>query len=633
MKIAYRHLLEFLIDKPSIDDVSEKLFQLGHEHEIEDSIFDMEFTPNRGDCFSLMGLARDLNVFYKTNLDVLTFEDEIQPLEINFINNAKDKCPNIAFLNIQIADEVFEYKDYLNNYFTDLNINKNNFFTDVSNYIAYEMGQPVHSYDFSFIDGDITLEEIHGDSSFKTLLGNSIELKGSDLVFTSKGKIINLSGIIGGMDTACSDITTNALIECAYFRPESIMGKSIKYNLHSDASQKFERGTDRNCHEKILRRFIQIVQDHARITKLELYQESNNLKDTEIDFNLNIINKILGMNVSEEVYGKCLMKLGFKINNTITVPSYRNDINHQNDLAEELARVVGYDNIPVKKITLPKSSRKFDDANEKIIKSFFIDNGFSEVINSPFCSKDDINSIEVDNPLDSNRKYIRTNIENSLLENVIYNEKRQKDSIKLFELSDIYTLKESIQKEKRLCVIVSGRKAHNYKDFSQKLDNKYLKDLFNKIDIDIDKKIINIDRSKINSKIKTPIFSVELEVNNLIEKFDKYTPSIQPLTNFIQYKSISEFPTSHRDLSFSVKDSSKIKELINILSNIQSDSLKSSFMFDFYKNKISSEIKVGFRFTFQSFDRTLTDNEIDNEIKTIVNSALAITSVSLPGNF
>ena len=106
MKIAYHHLLRFLVDKPSIEDLSTKLFQLGHEHEIEDSIFDMEFTPNRGDCLSLLGLARDLNVFYKTNLDVPIYEDEIAPLNLNFINQTMEKCPEISFLNIQINDHV-----------------------------------------------------------------------------------------------------------------------------------------------------------------------------------------------------------------------------------------------------------------------------------------------------------------------------------------------------------------------------------------------------------------------------------------------------------------------------------------------------------------------------------------------
>ena len=635
MKIAYQHLLRFLVDKPSIEDLSIKLFQLGHEHEIEDSIFDMEFTPNRGDCLSLLGLARDLNVFYKTNLDVPIYEDELAPLNLNFINQTMEKCPEISFLNIQINDQVSEYKDYLNDYFRDLKINKNNFFTDVSNYVAYEMGQPTHSYDFSLIKNDITLQESTSSTSFKTLLGNNIELEGSNLVFTSKGKVINLSGIVGGLDTACSSNTKDVLIECAYFRPDSIIGKAVKYNIHSDASHKFERGTDPLCHEKVLRRFIEVVKDHVEIHKLELYRNSSDeLKEVELDFNLERINKILGLNVSDEVYRDSLTKLGFKIGSTVKVPSHRSDIFHQNDLAEEIARVIGYDNIPVSNFKLDEISNKLNSSNEKKIKAFLIDHNFVEVINSSFCSVNKANSVRVDNPLDSNREYIRTNLIDSLVENVIFNEKRQKDSMKFFEISDVYTsIKENLKYEKKLAIIISGRQGENYLEFSKKLDKKYLTQLFQKIGINIDKYLINVSREQLDSKIKTPIFAIEFLIDDLAEKLDDYLPVVnKPLNNFIKYKSISDFPSSYRDLSFSIKNSQKIEQTIDTLSAISSEIIKYSFMFDFYENNKTNETKIGYRFIFQSKSRTLTDIEVNKEISRITDSVLLIDSVSLPGN-
>ena len=634
MKIAYQHLLRFLVDKPSIEDLSTKLFQLGHEHEIEDSIFDMEFTPNRGDCLSLLGLARDLNVFYKTNLDVPIYEDEIAPLNLNFINQTMEKCPEISFLNIQINGHISEYKDYLNDYFRDLKINKNNFFTDVSNYVAYEMGQPTHSYDFSLIENDITLQESTSSTSFKTLLGNNIELEGLNLVFTSMDKVINLSGIVGGLDTACSSNTKDVLIECAYFRPDSIIGKAVKYNIHSDASHKFERGTDPLCHEKVLRRFIEVVKDHAEIYKLELYRNTSDaLKETELDFNLERINKILGLNVSEEVYRDSLTKLGFKIDSTVKVPSYRSDILHQNDLAEELARVIGYDNIPVSNFKLDEIPNKLNLSNEKKIKAFLIDHNFVEVINSPFCSVSKPNSVRVDNPLDSNREYIRTNLIDSLIENVIFNEKRQKDSIKFFEISDVYSsINENLKYEKKLAIIISGRQGENYLEFSKKLDKKYLTQLFQKIGINIDKYLINVSREQLDSKIKTPIFAIELLIDDLAGQLDDYLQVNKPLNNFIKYESISDFPSSYRDLSFSIKNSKKIEQTIDTLSAISSEIIKNSFMFDFYENDKTNETKIGYRFIFQSKSRTLTDIEVDKEITRITDSVLLIDSVSLPGN-
>ena len=630
MKISYHHLLNFLVDKPSIEEISDKLFQLGHEHEIENSIFNMEFTPNRGDCLSLIGLARDLNIFYKTNLDLAIYDQDISYLELNFINKSKTECPKISFLNIEIEGEIADYKGYLSDYFKDLNINKNNLFADISNYIAYELGQPTHSYDYSHIDGDLTLQKNKDDCKFKTLLGNDITLKSSDLVFSNQGNIINLAGIIGGDDTACSKKTVNALVECAYFVPEAIIGKAIKYDIHSDASHKFERGVDPNCHEKVLRRFIKIVSDHAKIKKLELhtYSDSDFLKNVKLDVDVLKINKILGTNISEENYVKSLTKLGFKISKYILAPSYRSDIYNQNDLAEEIARVIGYNNIPVKNFNLLPASNSSQDY---LIRSFLVDNGFSEVINSSFCGLNSDNSIKVDNPLDSGRQYIRTNITNSLIENVIYNEKRQKDSIKFFEISDIYTSDQSISKEKRLAIIVSGRKDHNHQDFSQKLDEKYLKSLFKEININIDGLVKIADRANIDSKIKTPIYSLEINIKGIYKKFEGYKIRNNTENKFVEYQPISEFPSSYRDFSFSIQDQSQINKVIQSLELSKTKFLKNFYMFDFYQNKETKLTKIGYRFIFQARSKTLTDKDIDESIEKILAPIISLDSVKIPG--
>ena len=632
MKIAYRHLLKSLVDKPSIKNLSEKLFQLGHEHEIDKEIFNFEFTPNRGDCLSLLGLARDLNVFYETNLDLNIHTAKVADLDLNFNNDADEKCPSISFLNIEIEGNVSKYKDYLEEYFIDLKLNKNNFFTDVSNYIAYEMGQPTHSYDFdSLSNSNITLTNKATENKFKTLLNKDIELDGTDMVFMCHKKIINLAGIIGDMQTSCSKKTKNALVECAYFLPESIIGKAVKYNVQSDASHKFERGVDPKVQEKVLRRFIQIVSEHSKITKISIYSNSTSVfKDTELDINLDKINSILGTNETIDNYKNALIKLGFEVDNFIKVPSYRSDICNQNDLAEEFARVIGYNNIPPKSISLPSIVDKKIDPIEENIKSFLIQNGFFEVINNPFCNDGNDDSIKVDNPLDSNRKFLRTNTIDSLVSNVIYNEKRQKDSIKLFEISDIYSSRH-ITVDKRLAIAVSGRQGHNFKDFNKPLDKKYLFNLFNEVNLDVEKDIIDISKDGLDSKSKTKIFAIELSIKDLNNYFDENINVSKKKEEYIQYKPISEFPSSSRDLSFSIEDSSVIEQTIKKLDSISANYLKESFMFDYYKNSKTNITKVGYRFIFQSHDETLTDTEIDKIINDILDTILTIDSVSLPG--
>jgi len=637
MKIAYKHLLRFLKDQPSIDDLSLKLFQLGHEHKIDDSIFDIEFTPNRGDCLSLYGLSRDLNIFYKQNSDIQISKDDISDLKINFSNNANLDCPKISFLNIQIKGKVNEYKDYLNSYFECFNLKKNNFFTDISNYLAYELGQPTHAYDADKINGEITLEHNKKNEAFLTLMGEEIIVQESELVFINDGEIINLAGVMGGMKSACDENTKNVLIECAYFKPESIIGRALKYNLKSDASYKFERGTDPDIHEIALRRFIQIVKDHAQIKSISIF-EDNSYKHTNeiIDFDVNKINKILGVNLTEKRYLEILKNLGFVIEkDSIEVPSFRSDISHQNDLSEEVARIIGYNEIESQEFKINSSCKSSNsEYGEEKLKAHLINHGFAEVINYPFSEKNN-GQLKIDNPLDSNKGFLRVSLLNSLIDNLIYNENRQKDSIKFFEISDIFELDrktKDIKATKKLAVIISGRQGHNYKLFSKKLDKNYLIDLFNEISIDISQYITQVDRQLLKTKIKTPIFAIELDLN-LIDKNINYSKAINKKIkkDFVKYEKVSDFPSSYRDLSFLIKDPSRVHEVTYMIEKYKSETLKKSFMFDFYDNKDSNEIKVGYRFLFQSQNKTLTDIDIERELKNIINQILTIESVSIPG--
>ena len=244
MKIAYSHLVQYMPENPTIEQISDSLFQLGHEHEIEDNIFDIEFTPNRGDCLSINGLLRDLAVFYSIDLNQETYNERLNELNIDFKNQSEKICSKISFLKLEI-DKVPElYKKSLEDYFSDLNLSKNNFFSDVSNYLSYETGQPTHCYDADTINGELIFHEIEKQEEFETLLDKKITLKDKNAVFSLNNKVINLAGIIGGKSTACTAYTKTVLVECAYFKPEAIIGKSVKYDIKSEASHKFERGVD-----------------------------------------------------------------------------------------------------------------------------------------------------------------------------------------------------------------------------------------------------------------------------------------------------------------------------------------------------------------------------------------------------
>lgn len=632
MKIAYSHLVRHINDGPSIDELSNKLFQLGHEHEIENKIFDMEFTPNRGDCLSINGILRDLSVFYTINLDQDIYDEQISDLSINFENLSKEICPKISFLKIEVDKLPSLYKGALEEYFCDLSLSKNNFFTDVSNYLSYETGQPTHCYDSDSIKGKLTFQEHNGNKEFESLLGKKINLTEKNSVFLLNNEVINLAGIMGGLSTACSSDTTSVIIECAFFRPESVVGKSIKYGINSEAAHKFERGVDPECHERVLRRFVKIISEHANIINLELishkYEESQ-LHQILID--VNKINKIIGININIDEYIEYLLRLGFLVKgNYIEVPSFRSDIKTQNDLAEEVARVIGYDNIPRSEIKIPANVSKRNNIENKI-RYFLLDHGFYEVINSPFVNVSSEYSIKVDNPLDSNRRFLRTNIINSLVDNLLFNERRQKDSVKLFEISDVYSAEGNLQKSRKLSIIASGRVGLNYQEFSTKISIKYLSTIFAEILPNITFDFKTISRDKLDTKLKSEIIYLEIDVEMLSDDVLHYVELSKPAKEFIQYKPISELPSSYKDISYLIRNYSKVEELQNLIFNFKHEILKDIFIFDYFKNNKKNEIKIGFRFIFQSKDETLTSSQIDKVLNDIVSMSLEISEIEIPG--
>tara|TARA_B100000963_G_scaffold335212_1_gene329140 strand:+ start:5026 stop:6939 length:1914 start_codon:yes stop_codon:yes gene_type:complete len=631
MKFIYQDLLNFLSEKPSKEILSEKLFQLGHEHEIDGNTFHMEFTPNRGDCLSLNGLARDLNVFFVKKEPFKFFEGDIEPLNLNFKNLSTQACPKISFLEIEIESTPDNYEPYLENYFSINGSNKTNFFTDISNYISYELGQPTHCFDAETINNELIFENKTCYESFKSLHGSNIDLSGKNCVFSLDNNVISLAGVMGGMSTACVRQTKKVLVECAFFEPEVIIGKSVRYNLNSEAAHKFERGVDIEAQENVLRRFIQIVKDHTNLKgiKIQTFGDTE-LQKVRIPIDIEEIRRILGIDLDEKEYLTYLSKIGFAIEKEIIVPSYRHDVLSQNDLAEEIARIIGYNNIESNSLEIIKNvDDSFDDSHR--LKNYLINNGFSEVINFPFTENKNEKSISIDNPLDSNRSNLRTCLKDSLLENLLYNERRQKDSIKLFEISDIYTNENQINHEKKLGIIISGKRGNNYLDFSKKLDSDYLTELFNQNQDMQALHIEEIHRSELKTKKKDRIFFLEISINELPEHVFEYIEPSIGLVNFIKYQPVSEFPSSTRDFSFLIKDFNKYPAFIEHLEDLNDKNLKDAFIFDFYQNQKLREIKVGVRLIFQSSLNTLSEEEIKKSVNKLLKPILNLGGISIPG--
>jgi phenylalanyl-tRNA synthetase beta subunit len=218
-----------------------------------------------------------------------------------------------------------------------------------------------------------------------------------------------------------------------------------------------------------------------------------------------------------------------------------------------------------------------------------------------------------------------------LVENLLFNERRQKDSIKLFEISDIYSSKNGIHKKRMLSIIASGRVGLNYQDFSKKIDKKYLTTMFQEI---LPNKVFDfqiLSRDSLDTKIKNEIITLEVDIGRFSNDILSYKEVSKPPESFAQFNPISDLPSSTKDFSFSVKDFSKILELENLLLNYQSNIVKNIFIFDYFYNEKVQEVKIGFRIVFQSKETTLTAAEIELVYNDLVNQSLKIDGISIPG--
>ena len=382
----------------------------------------------------------------------------------------------------------------------------------------------------------------------------------------------------------------------------------------------------------VLRRFIKIVEQHAKIKSCKITSfNSKKISNKELPINLDRVNAILGTTISIDVFKNILERLGFNITSKIEVPSYRSDIISQNDVAEEIARVVGYNNIPSQTIVMSHTKKDNNKRNLIGIKSDLKNKGFYEVINFPFTSIEKETSITLDNPLDSNKKNLRITLKESLIENLLYNERRQKDSIKLFEISDTYcNNNNNLEQNLKLGIIASGRVGHNYNNFSNKIDEAFLLDVFNSVFVDLDITIEQIPRNNLDTKIKNNIFYLEIDLDKCqLNKAHVLNKEMD--MEFRKYIPISEFPSSNRDFSFLIADYSKYDEVVETINKIKGMYLKDFFIFDFYKNKKNEEIKIGVRMIFQSNEKTLSDDDIKESISKILEPILSIEGVSVPG--
>ena len=442
-------LLELPDDAPIGIDIREYLG-------LDNQIFDISITPNRGDCFSVRGIAREIAVINNLSVEILPINQapvaaDSQVKTPKVVVNAIEQCPRYLLQAVSNIDRSIDTPKWMQDALIQSGLRTHNFLVDVTNYVLMELGQPLHAFDADTIVGNIEVRLAAPEETITLLNDQTITLTGDELVIADDDSILALAGIMGGKRSSVTETTTNILLESAFFSPLAIAGRARRFGLHTDASQRFERGVDFELPQLALARAYDLI---SAVTGAQAGQvarvESISSLPTRLPITLPItkVRDVLGIDIDPKVMVQILTQLGFGVDQqetalVCTPPSYRFDMSIKEDLIEEIARIYGYDNIPS---VLPylQVSMNYDDTADLTheMKLALVDTGYMEAISFSFSDAkleallDDEalgKVLALANPISSDLAVMRRTLLSSLLPCVQYNLNRQQSRIRFFE--------------------------------------------------------------------------------------------------------------------------------------------------------------------------------------------------------
>lgn len=684
MRVPYEWLREFTDITATPEEVAERLTMIGLEVEkvesvTDDTIFEVNITPNRPDCLSIIGIAREISAVFKL------------PFNIPF-HDIKEKLPysdfSVEILNSELCNRyigrviknvvISDSPEWIKKRLEKCDIRSINNVVDITNYVLLECGHPLHAFDADTIKGrKIRIDTAGAQNKIVTLDGVERELPEDALLIWDSERPIAIAGIMGGSETEVSERTKNIFLESAYFEPSSIRRTSKRLNLTSESSYRFERGTDIEFLEKALNRAALLIREVAGGTIHEII-DAYPVKYTSnpIEVTYNRINKILGTKLLKEEFFDIFKWLEFTAKDKGDVfivypPAYRSDIKRDSDIAEEIARIYGYDMIPkrtpISHLSSGRMNKKMMNINR--IREAMRKSGFTEVINYSFMNPSSLNTIaipEIDkrhntvaikNPLRQEESLLRTTLIPALIENCKYNLDRGIKEIRFFETSRVFEDKGKPLplEELRLGGIFSRDKSPSLwiEDVQGYFIAKgALESMFEEVKVS-EYSFNPSSESFLHRGQASDIYVSGLYVGYLgvlapdvIERLDlkKKKPEIVVfelnidllltyISDLIQYNPIPKYPSIERDIAVIVDEnivSSAIKEIIR---SFPSELIEDVSIFDFYKgsNIPQGKKSLAFSIIYRSKEKTLTDKEVEELHASLVSYILEKTGSELRG--
>jgi len=631
--------------------------------EIEnDEIFEIGLTPNRADAMSHHGVARDLKAGLlqkEIQLELITpsvssFHVDARSLKIDVDVQDKENAPRYCGVTIT-GLKVDASPSWLQHRLKSIGLSPINNIVDITNYVLHELGQPLHAFDANKITGNkIEVKTCNAGTKFTTLDDVERVLHEDDLMICDAEKPMCIAGVFGGINSGVTEGTTSIFLESAYFNPVSVRKTAKRHGLNTDASFRFERGIDPNITEYALKRAALMIVEIAggEISSDISDTYVNKINDFEVRLSFDNAKKLIGEEIPRETIKSILTSLEIKVNNVtetglgLTVPAYRNDVQREADIIEEILRVYGYNNVgTTEKLNASISnSKRFEDYKlQNIIGNQLASQGFYEIMANSLTTpkymelSEQLNAdynVEMLNPLSNDLSVMRQSLLFSGLEAVCYNINRKRSDLKLFEFGKTYhQYPDKREEDKHLSLFVTG-------NISEERWNTVVtpSDFFSlKGTLQTILQRLGLNRLK-SSPIKSDIFSEGMSFslgkknivdfglvkksvlkhfgisqNVLFADFNWDNVLEMAKDNSIKFKPIPKYPKVRRDFALLIDNTVSFEDIYTIAKQTEKQLLKNVNLFDVYEGKNLPEGKKSYAVSFilQDEHKTLTDKQID----------------------
>jgi len=634
---------------------------------LDDTIIEVDLTPNRSDCLSIQGIAREVGVLYKQPVNSLTVPAvEVQTDSIvNARVEAAQACPVYITRVLENIDNTIKSPLWLQEKLRRSGIRSIDAVVDVTNFVLLELGQPMHAFDKATLQGDITVRFAHNNETLALLNDQDITLDEKSLVICDEQSPIALAGIMGGSRTAVSNATTSLVLEAAFFNPIVIAGKARGYGLHTDSSHRFERGVDYALAHKAIERASSLLVEitGAKAGPIQMTQDASTLpKTAAITLNKQRIAVGLGFAIDDQEIEDILTRLGLLLQSktdtdwVFDVPSYRFDISIEADLLEELARIYGYNNLPT---TTPVLEQTLAQSPESVtsldtLKDHLASSGFNEAITYSFIDPalhkklfGDAAAVNVLNPISQDMSIMRISLIPGLAQTLIKNVNKQAQRVALFEtgltfkpLADFNAdTMQGLAQEGYVAGLLYGHKAdQSWHSSSQNVDFYDLKGALESLlsfaqtnvtytpcqDVPYlhpgQSAYVSLNGSVIGVLgALHPQIVKALGVNQSVFVFELQLDAVLS-TQKPAFSPISKFPEVSRDIAIVVKTPVMAADIERAITACGGDILKQVNVFDVYSGKgiEEDEKSIAFSLIFQHPSRTLTEDEINTPMDAIV---------------